>query len=151
MRPVTFARSEFIPRQAEAIAAEIADVARWSEFGGYGPLPGIASATYERRTNNMVGSLVRVCNTDGSEHVEEIRVWKPATHIEIKLHEFTPPLHLLATHFVETWRFREREGGTMVTRTVAMYSRQPAAWPLLWLVSLLLRRAIGRHLTGMAR
>jgi hypothetical protein len=42
MKPITFAETRFIPRPAGEIAAGIADLSRWSEFGGYGPLPGIA-------------------------------------------------------------------------------------------------------------
>jgi hypothetical protein len=55
MYPITFMCQEVIPRSAVAICAEIADLARWSEFTGYAFLPGIASAAYERRTDDMVG------------------------------------------------------------------------------------------------
>jgi hypothetical protein len=72
MHPITFQRSTTILKPATGICSEMADVTRWNEFRGYGFLPGIASAEYEVRTADMVGSCVRVRNTDGSEHIEEI-------------------------------------------------------------------------------
>ncbi len=133
------------------ICAAIADVARWSEFKGYGPLPGIASAEYARRTDDMVGSQVRVRNTDGSEHVEEINAWEPGRRVTMKLHGFTPPLRRLATHFTEEWHFAVQDDGTLVTRKFQMFATRPLARPFLWLISLLFRQAVRQHLSDMAR
>lgn len=150
MRPITFACSQLISRPAVEISAAIADVARWSEFKGYGPLPGIARAEFARRTDDMVGSQVRVCNTDGSEHVEEITAWAPGRRVTMKLHGFTPPLRRLATHFIEEWDFIVQDDGTLVTRKFQMFPTQPLARPVLWLISLLFRQAVSRHLAFMA-
>jgi hypothetical protein len=150
MKPITFECQTVIPRSADEICAEIADVARWSEFDGYGILPGIENAAYEIQTANRVGSRIRVRNTDGSAHVEEIIRWIPGQAVALRFHEFTPPLSRLATHFTEEWILKAEHGATHVTRRFEMHPSQPAARPLLWLISLLFRRAIARHLADIA-
>ena len=151
MRPITFERRQTIHRPAIEISAEIADLTRWPEFNGYAFLPGIESAEYENRTNDMVGSHIRVHNRDGSSHVEEICEWDAGKRIVMKLHAFTPPLNRLSTHFIEEWHFEGKDNATLVTRKFQMFPRQPIARPLLWLISLLFRRAITLHLSEMGR
>lgn len=149
MRPIAVQCSRLIPRPATAICEEIADTTRWREFRGYGPLPGIAHAEYEQRTPTMVGSRIRVRSTDGSLHTEEIERWVPAREIVMRLHDFTPPLSRLATHFTETWSFQPALQGTLVSRVFELYPRRAAAWPALWLIARLLRRAVARQLREM--
>ncbi|MCP5100629.1 MAG: hypothetical protein GY943_34195 [Chloroflexi bacterium] len=48
MRPIIFKCNRFIRKTAVSIATDIADVSRWQEFNGYGFLPGIEQARYER-------------------------------------------------------------------------------------------------------
>lgn len=151
MKPVTFQRRRFVPRTAMEIAAEIADLSRWPEFDGYGPLPGIASAVTDGPPGDMAGARIRVHNEDGSSHVETVEVWQPPERIVMRLHAFTPPLSHLASHFVEEWRFDAANGGTEVSRQLLLYPRSSLARPALWLISLLMGRAIARHLEMMAR
>jgi hypothetical protein len=139
-----------IGKSANEICSEIADVTRWREFTGYGILPGIESAAYVERTEDMVGSRVRVRNTDGSEHVEVIRVWDPGKRIVVELCGFTPPLSRLSTHFVEEWVLEDQSNGTLVTRKLQMFPTRTVARPFLWLISLFFRRAIALHLSDMA-
>ncbi|MBP7693247.1 MAG: SRPBCC family protein [Anaerolineales bacterium] len=150
MQPIEFQCSQLIPAPAEVICAGLADTSRWSEFSGNGILPGIQSAQYEQRTAAMVGSRIRVRNTDGSEHVEEIYAWVEGQAVGMRLQEFTPPLKYLATHFTEDWRFEARPSATFVTRTIRMFPRGPATYPAVWLISRLFRRAIARHLADIA-
>jgi hypothetical protein len=156
LKPITFVCQAVIPKTGAEICAEIADLARWPEFAGYGPLPGIASAVYERRTPDMVGSRIRVVNRDGSGHVEEVVVWVVGERVGLKLFAFTPPLGRLATHFMEEWVLEARgegegEGNTAVARHFALYPVSHATRPLLWLISLLFRRAIAHHLRQIAQ
>jgi len=151
MRPILFECREIIPRTATEICLDIADVARWSEFKGYGILPGIASAEYANRTQDMVKSRVRVRNTDGSGHIEEICAWNPGEKIVMKLYAFTPPLNHLATHFIEEWNFEAANNATLVTRKFTLFPKQSVTRPFLWLISLAFKRAIARHLTEMER
>jgi hypothetical protein len=150
MKPITFQCHKLIPRTGEEICAAIANVDAWSQFAGYGFLPGIENAVYENRTEDMIGSRIRVRNTDGSGHVEEIYHWIPGQEVAMKLHEFTPPLSRLASHFTEEWRLKTVSQGTIVTRSFAMYPVRPLTRPFVWLISLLFRRAINRHLVEMA-
>ena len=64
----------------------------------------------------------------------------------MKLHEFTPPLSRLASHFTEEWHLQPTTGGTHVTRSFQMVATHSLTRPFLWLISLLFRRAIARHL-----
>ncbi|MEZ4710144.1 MAG: SRPBCC family protein [Caldilineaceae bacterium] len=151
MQPIRFVCRATIAKSAPAICAEIADVTRWREFPGYGPLPGIASAAYERRTADMVGSRIRVHNTDGSTHVEEIYGWESGMKVAMRLGEFSPPLCRLASHFTEEWQFVEDNDATLVTRKFALFPKHSVTRPLLWLIGQFFQRAIARHLANMAQ
>ena len=149
MRPVTFSCTASVPLATEEIANHILDLANWTSFTGYGPLPGIRAAEFEARPPGVVGTRIRVTNTDGSGHVEEIIEWHPDHSLRLRMNEFSAPLSRLATEFVESWAF-EREGtATRVTRSFELHPKSTVARPALWLISLLLRRAIARHLRQM--
>lgn len=150
MTPITFSCTAMIARSATDIAHEILDLSRWSEFTGYGFLPGIQSATFETRTEQIVGSRIAVQNSDGSHHIEAITEWRPGEQIEMRLQEFSEPLNRIADHFVETWTFSEDKNGTNVTRSFALYPTSWATRPLLWFISIAFRRAIQHHLKMMA-
>ena len=149
LKPINFSCEETLGLPPGRIAGQILDTARWPEFQGYGVLPGIKSAEFEVRTPEVVGSRIRVTNTDGSRHVEEIVEWEPDRRVRLLMGDFSPPLSRLATGFEETWEFGLTESGTRVVRTFTMHPRSNAARPLLWLISLLLRRAIARNLRQM--
>lgn len=151
MRPILFECIEEIPIPATEICVEIATLSRWPEFKGYGFLPGIAAAEYEVQTSNMIATRIRVRNTDGSGHIEEICEWEPGKKIVMKLHHFTPPLNRLATHFIEEWNFEAANNSTMVRRSFQLFAARSVTRPFLWLISLFLKRAIVRHLAEMKR
>ena len=146
MRPICFTCSHRLPFQPDEIAQRILDVANWSGFRGYGPLPGVRKADFDHRTPQVVGSRIRVENTDGSRHVEDIVEWDPQQRLQLVLSEFSPPLSRLATHFDETWEFTPAGNETRVDRSMCLHPRSAWTKPPLWLISLLLRRAIARHL-----
>jgi hypothetical protein len=97
-----------------------------------------------------VGTRVRVANTDGSSHVEEIVEWEPDRRLQLRMHRFSKPLGWLATEFRESWDFRPAGAGTLVLRGFEMHPRSIWTWPALKAVSFLVRRAIQRHLRQMA-
>jgi hypothetical protein len=150
MQPIMFQCSQVLQVSGIEICAQAADLTQWSGFSGYGILPGIARAEYEKRTDNMVGSRIRVHNTDGSTHVEEIYEWVPGKKISMKFGGFTPPLSQIATHFTEEWVIQETDGGTLVTRYFQMFPVNLITRPSLWLISLFFRRAIDSQLAAMA-
>ncbi len=133
----------------EEIARQILDLARWPEFRGYGVLPGIRAAEFEARTPEVVGTRIRVSNTDGSTHVEEVVEWEPDRRLHLRMGEFSPPLSRLATGFDETWEFGPADGGTRVVRSFELHPKSATTRPLIWLISILMKRAIARHLRQM--
>ena len=76
MNPVCFPCETTLPLRPNEIAEQVLDITNWPDFEGYGPLPGNTSAEFEVRTPEFVGSRIRVENTDGSSHVEEIVEWE---------------------------------------------------------------------------
>jgi len=149
MRPISFSCTENLPLAPEEIAGQILNLANWTDFKGYGILPGIKAAEFEIRTPDVIGSRIRVMNTDGSTHVEEIIEWRPDHHLRLDLKEFSPPLSHLATGFTEWWEFERIGGSTRVTRSFELHAQSVLTRPLLWQISFLLKRAIARHLSEM--
>lgn len=149
MKPITFALHDTLPLSPEGIAEQILDVAKWPDFHGYGPIPGIKSAEFETRTPNVVGSRIRVTNLDGSTHVEEIVEWQPNRRLQLQMGNFSKPLSRLATRFVETWDFERVGNETKVARSFELNAKSMLTKPVLWFISFLLKRAIARHLRDM--
>lgn len=148
--PIRFSCEATLKLPLEAIAAQILDLNRWPDFAGYWFLPGIRSAEFEVRTVAVVGTRIRVTNTDGSTHVEEITEWNPDRRLRLHMDEFSPPLSRLATGFDETWEL-ERDGDrTYVARSLDLHARSALTRPVLWLISRLLKRAIVKHTAAMS-
>jgi hypothetical protein len=112
-------------------------------------LPGIRTAEFEVKTPEVIGSRIKVTNTDGSSHVEEIAVWEPARRVTLHMRNFSPPLSRLATGFDETWGFHRSGLDTQVVRSFELHATSRVTRPILWLISILLKRAIARHLRQM--
>jgi hypothetical protein len=149
MKPVEFSCTETIPAAAEVIAEQILDVSNWSQFTGYGPLPGILEAVFDSRTPAIVGSQIRVTNTDGSTHVETIEDWQPGRGLTMRFGEFSPPVSRLATSFEEIWSFEPAADGTRVTRAFRLHAKSIVTRPMLWAISFMLKRAIDHNLKQM--
>ncbi len=149
MQPISFSCRATLPFTSAEIATQILRIDLWPSFTGYGPLPGIRSAEFEARTPDVIGTRIRVVNTDGSTHVEEVVDWEPERRLRLDLKEFSPPVSRLADRFEEVWEFTPTSGGTDVVRTMRLYARSRFSRPILWLISLLLRRALARHLRQM--
>ena len=149
MKPITFACKDTLTLAPEDVARQILDLTKWPDFHGYGPIPGIKAAEFEVQTPGIVGSRIRVTNQDGSSHVEEIVEWQPTQRIRLHMKEFSPPLSRLATWFVETWDFERVGNETKVTRSFELNAKSLLAWPVLWMISFMLKRALARHLREM--
>lgn len=124
---------------------EFLNIERWSEFKGYSILPGIKSARFETQKPEWKGSRIRVQNTDGSSHVEEIIEWDVEHKIALKFQEFDSPLRTLATHFIETWTFRKSANGTNISRSMIMYPKNWIGWLMLLPISRLMKKAFEKH------
>ncbi len=146
MKPITFSCEATLNLTPMAIADRILELDRWAEFQGHGFLPGIREAEFETRTPEVVGTRIRVTNTDGSTHAEEIISWEPERSLQLRMTDFSPPLSWLATTFLETWEFTTEKGRTNVVRSFELRPRSRLTRPSLRLISVLLRQAIARHL-----
>ncbi|MDX1905453.1 MAG: SRPBCC family protein [Bacteroidia bacterium] len=133
------------PHSPEEICAAFLRTEEWSTFQGSGPLPGIRRAAFEVKTPGWTGSVIRVHNTDGSSHAEEITRWDPERGISIHFRNFASPVRHLATHFTEDWHFLRTAGGTEVTRTMTMYPRHWLGALLLRPISRLMKQAFEAH------
>jgi Polyketide cyclase / dehydrase and lipid transport len=146
MKSITFSCDEVLDIGPDVIAQHILDVSKWRDFKGYGVLPGIKLAEFEVKAPGIVGSRIRVINTDGSTHVEEIMEWQPHHRIRMHMKEFSAPLSRLATGIEETWDFKRIGTATRASRSFEMHATSAFTRPLLWLISILLKKAIARHL-----
>lgn len=151
MKPISFVCTGTLSMTPDEIVNQILDVTKWPDFQGYGPIPGIKAASFEIRTANIVGSRIKVTNLDDSTHVEEIVEWQPDRRLQLRMGEFSTPLCRLASHFVETWEFEPHGTQTQVTRSFEMNAKSMFTWPVLWLISFVLKRAIDRHLLQINR
>jgi hypothetical protein len=149
MKPITFSCKESLEFAPEDIAQRILDLSNWIDFKGFGPIPGIRFAEFEVRTPDIVGSLIRVTNTDGSKHVEEIIEWQPDHRLRLLMKDFSTPLSRLAREFEETWEFERVGNETKITRSFRLHARSILARPLLLIIALFLKKAIARHLQQM--
>jgi hypothetical protein len=146
MQPVRFCCYATLPLAPEEIARRILDLANWPAFTGFGPIPGIRAAEFEVQTPEVVGSRIRVTNSDGSTHVEQIVEWQPDHRLGLQMLDFSPPLSRLATRIDETWDLKKIEAATEVTRSFELQAKSPFSRPFLRLIALLLKQAIVRHL-----
>ena len=149
MKPISFTCDETLPLAPEDIARQILDLTKWPDFHGYGPVPRIKIAEFEVQTPGIVGTRIRVTNTDGSSHVEEIVEWQPDQRIRLEFKEFSPPVSRLATRFEETWEFQRIGDETKVTRSFRLHARTRLGKLLLCVISFFLERAIVRNMREM--
>jgi len=149
MKPITFTCAETLALAPEGIAGQILDLAKWPNFHGYGPIPGIKVAEFDYKSPGIVGSRIQVTNLDGSSHVEEIVEWQPDCRLRLEMRDFSPPLSKLATRFEEIWEFKRTGNETHVTRSFRIHAKSLLARLLLWVMSFFLKRAIVRHLREM--
>ncbi|MDH3627777.1 MAG: SRPBCC family protein [Acidobacteriota bacterium] len=129
----------------EELVEEILDVRNWPGFTGWGPLPGIDSATIIEQTSSRVGTRIAVTNSDGSTHEESVTGYVPDRELVMKIENFSTPLKNFARYFVETWQFDRREGVTRIERTFELHAKGLIGQLILVPVGFLLRRAVAAH------
>jgi Polyketide cyclase / dehydrase and lipid transport len=145
MSPITFSCEELLSATPADIARNILDLSRWPEFAGYGVIPGIKSAVFDRRTDDIIGTRIRVTSTDNSSYIEEITEWE-STRITIEMKEFSAALATLAKKFSEHWALEPAGEHTKVTRTFQLYAKSFLTKIPLNLVAVALKKAVSLHL-----
>lgn len=128
----------------------IVDLTQWSTFRGYGPLPGIVSASVVDGGAMALGARVRVTNTDGSVHHEVVEEFVPGRRYRIRM-ELGSPAHLVLARVDETVDLEASDAGTRVTRRFDVIPRNGFTAPIAWFVAtVLLRRAVDAHNAAVA-
>ena len=151
MNPIEFKVEKLFNNSAKVICEKVLDVKTWSSFNGYGLLPGIEKAEYEHKTNEKIGSIIRVKNSDGTEHTEEILEWKTNRKLVMKIHQFPTALSYMATHFIEEWNFEEiSKTQTLIIRSFKLFPTSFMTRPLLSQISSLMKKGVEKHLDEMA-
>ena len=143
---VTFSCEETMEMTSLEIAKQILDIENWSDFKGYGFLPGIKSARFDPRTPEVIGSKIHVTNCDNSSHIEEIVEWSPDSRLRLHFSQFSAPVSYLATGFDEIWEFERIGTQTKVVRSMELHCKSFLTWPILKVISILLKKALSQHL-----
>ena len=137
---------------AQEICKKILDVSTWSDFDGHGLMTGIERAEYEKRTDEIIGSRIRVRNSDETEHVEEVLDWEPNKKLVMKIYDFPATLSFIATHFIEEWNFEDLgENETLITRKFQLFPKSFLSRPLLGQLAGFFKTAVAKHLDEMAK
>ena len=100
---------------------------------------------FDRRTDAIIGTRIRVTSTDNSSYIEEITEREP-TRITIEMKEFSAALATLATKFIERWELEPAGGHTKVTRTFQLYAKSFLTKIPLNLIAVALKKAVSLHL-----
>lgn len=152
MNPIEFEVKEIIKNSPQEICRKVLDVTTWSSFDGYGILPGIEKAEFEKQTEKITGSRIHVKNSDGTVHFEEVLEWKAGKKIVMKIHEFPTALSYLATHFIEEWNFEKLEKNkTLVRRKFQLFPTSFLTRPLLSQIATFIEKSIAKQLDELAK
>jgi hypothetical protein len=126
-------------------------IEKWNDFKGFGIIPGIKTANFIVKSESIKGSIIRVENTDGSSHKEEILAFEIDKYLKIKLYDFTKPLSYFSTHFLEEWALKKMEDGYKIERSMTLFSKGKISRFILKVISLILKRAIQKHTEYVVR
>lgn len=149
MKPIEIVTKTRTKMTSKEICNLILDVDLWSSFKGYLFLPGIKSASFELKTENIVGSKIRVISSDNSSYIEEIIEWDIKNKVSLKFIEFSPPLDNYATHFIETIEFKILSDETEVIRKMTMYPKSMIGKFILIPISRLMKKALINHMSNL--
>jgi len=151
MNPIKIEVDSFVNLSPMDICSIILNTNEWNKFEGYSILPGIEKAEFEKRTDSIVGSRIKVTNRDGSTHIEEIIEWDENRKVAFKFQEFDSPLKNFASHFIEEWYFTVSGAGTTISRIMIMYPKNLYGSILLKPISLLMKKALKKNLAQLSK
>jgi len=146
MSPIKIEVNNFVNLSPVDICSRILDTNEWKNFEGYFFLPGIEKAEFEKRTDSLVGSRIKVTNKDGSTHIEEIIEWDENRKVAFRFQEFDSQLKKFTSHFIEEWYFTLSGSGTAISRIMIMYPKNNYGSILLKLISILMKKALKKNL-----
>jgi hypothetical protein len=142
MKPIVVSVEGIVQVTSTYFCEQLLDLNRWTDFTGYKLLPGIQFASFIHRTDHIVGTRVKVINTDGSTHEEEFLEWNPNEKLTIRLSQFSKPLSFFSTHFLEEFHFEKHENGTKVKRTMYLFPKNGFGALILRFISRYTKKAL---------
>lgn len=138
-----FTTESLLPRPPAEVFTYITNLENWTTFTGYGPLPGIKSATAPGPL--ALGTSVRVQDTDGTTHNEVITLFEPPHRYAVRM-ELVPPASYLMAHILEEINMHPYGQGTKIVRTFTTVPRNAFTGFAVWLITFLfLRPAVQKH------
>ena len=142
---IEFSLSEEFSMSPESFCDEIFDVSKWSDFKGYGPIPGIRSVERKNYSESRIGTRFEIINTDDSNHVETVTDYQHGKLITLYYDGFSKPLDGLASHFTETFQFEKHGSTTHVKRTFQLFPKNFIGKIMLSITTIFLKRAVKKH------
>ncbi len=129
------------------VFAGIYDLAIWSRFAGYGPMPGMVHAEVEGGGALGLGARVRGTNSDGSVHHEIVDVFEPSQVYAIHMDVTSSPAGRVFANIEEKLTFEATAlGGTRIVRSFRTTLRAWYLAPTAWIVTHgLLAPVVRRH------
>jgi hypothetical protein len=68
----------------------------------------------------------------------------------LEMSEFSRPLSLFASRFVEQWQFNGAGEKTAIRRSIELHHKSFIGWLVLGAISRFLKKAVDRHLRSLA-
>lgn len=133
------------PARVFAYATDVAELPRiWR---GYGPIPGMVSATLAGEGPVAPGHVRHIENADGSRLEERIvRHEPPRFHGYVLGGAFAFPFSMVVREGHSLWHLEAEGGGTTFTWTYRFVLTSPLVVPLMWPIVGLFRKAMERAL-----
>ena len=136
-----------IDRSASDVFDHTNDVANFTSFAGFGPIPGIREARYMDPGQPTLGSRREVLKTDGTMHIEEITAFDRPHRHTTRITGLKPPFSWLVRSGQDDWELLLEAGGTRVVRRFSFDLTSPAAYPVAaLLLYMFMREAVRRDL-----
>ena len=146
---VTFQVTATTTASPDDIVDSIFEVANWTRFQGWGPIPGVVAVEMYQPADSRIGTVFKVKNSDGSSHEERVIEWVPNHYLTMRMDHFSRPLNKIADYFIERWRFQTQGGRTFLEREFELHPREGTAGILLRPIAYLLKKAIQRHTAAL--
>jgi len=142
MAEIVVDESVVLAASPEAVWDFFLSDAGYALFVGHGPVPGLARVEWLSGNEQIVGSIARAHNTDGSRHRERVVHSDRPRHYEIAIDDFSSPLRLLVREGRERVRFVAEGGATRIDRRFTFTLRSPLVLPIALVVRRFVRRAV---------
>jgi len=142
---MTLEQTFTVPASREAAFDLTVDPELFTDFKGYGPIPGIVGVSARNPGATARGSVFDVHNSDGSTHVEEITWFERPERSVRQIREFSSPFRFLVRRVEEEWVLSQVPEGCRAWRAFRFELRSALLYPVARLLALAFERAMRDH------